>query len=194
MTDTLYDLFFSGKTTGDKEPDQVRLEVGKIFSVDNETLDRLFSGKPIRIKSGVDQDTAIKYRVALREAGALLDIKPQKSDVNEASPTKDLRHSDVLTLLPANTGNLIDCAVPADPLPLPDISGIGLAPAGVVLDESDSPTAKIIDTGELTLSEPNTGSLEDCQPIVQARPIPDITHIELTPDQPVSRVADHSDN
>lgn len=121
MTDTLYDLFFSGKTTGDKEPDQVRLEVGKIFSVDNETLDRLFSGKPIRIKSGVDQDTAIKYRVALREAGALLDIKPQKSDVNEASPTKDLRHSDVLTLLPANTGNLIDCAVPADPLPLPDI-------------------------------------------------------------------------
>lgn len=194
MADTLFDLYFSGKTTGEEELEQVRLKIGKMFGADNETLNRLFSGKPVRIKSGVDQDTAIRYRVALRTAGALLDIRPQKTDKIDNDTSPGNQRDDALTLLPPNTGNLIDCAVPVTPLPLPDITSIALAPAGVVLDESDLPPARTIDTRGLTLAEPNTGSLEDCQPIVEARPIPDIGHIELAQDEPANSPSDNDDN
>lgn len=193
MADTLFDLYFSGKTTGEEELEQVRLKVGKIFGADNETLKRLFSGKPLRIKSGVDQDTAIRYRVALREAGALLDIRPQRTDAAEVSTKTGTQRSEELTLLPPNTGNLIDCAIAASPYPLPDITDIALAPAGVVIDESDPPPAQRINTEGLTLIEPNTGSLEDCKPVIEARPIPDITHINLAQNEPVSTFPDSRD-
>ncbi|MCB1903250.1 MAG: hypothetical protein KDI18_03945 [Gammaproteobacteria bacterium] len=179
MADPLFDLYFSGKTTGAEEAEQVRLKVGKIFGADYETLDRLFSGRPVRIKSGVDQETAIRYRVALRDAGALLDIKPHTAPSQTVNAATTAVSGEELTLLPPNTGNLIDCATPVTPTPLPDITGIALAPAGAVIDESDRPPPKHIDTAGLTLALPRTGSLEDCQPVVTAKPIPDISHIEL---------------
>lgn len=179
MADTLFDLYFSGKTSGAEDPEQVRLKVGKIFGADNETLDRLFSGKAVRIKSGVDQDTAIRYRVALRDAGALLDVRPHDSPPQKVNPATASKRSEELTLLPPNTGDLIDCYIPVTPTPLPDITDIALAPAGAVIDESELPPPKRIDTRGLTLAQPRTGSLEDCRPEVKAKPIPDISHIEL---------------
>jgi len=183
MTNTLYDLYFSGKTIGQDEPELVRLKVGKIFGVDSQTLDRLFSGKPVRIKAAVDQETAIRYRVALRDAGALLDIKPLESGSVAVKPPTDTAGDALLTLLPPNTGDLTDCTTPVEPFPLPDITAITLAPTGVVIDESDPPTAHPIDTGTLTMAEPNTGSLEDCHPLAEPTPIPDIAHIGLVPDE-----------
>jgi len=183
MADSLFDLYFSGKISKGEELEQVRLKVSRIFSADNETLDRLFSGKPVRIKSGVDQDTAIRYRVALRDAGALLDIRPQRTTSETAlSPTETERKT-TLSVLPPNTGDLTDCAVPVDPFPLPDISNIILAPAGVDIDESDLVPPQNFNTDGLTLAAPNTGSLEDCRPPVEAKPIPDINHIELIQDE-----------
>jgi len=194
MAEPLFDLYFSGKTTGEEAAEQVRLKVGKIFSANDETLNRLFSGKPIRIKSGVDQATAIRYRVALRDAGALLEIKPQKSTAAETSSTPATQPAEEFSLLPPNTGNLLDCAIPTTPLPLPDISDIALAPVGVVIDESDRPSAQAINTEGLTLAEPNSGSLEDCQSAVEARPIPDIAHIELEQDEPANPFGNNSKN
>jgi len=196
MADSLFDLYFSGKISKGEELEQVRLKVSRIFSADNETLDRLFSGKPVRIKSGVDQDTAIRYRVALRDemsgwgeglaqhlTGALLDIRPQRTTSETAlSPTETERKT-TLSVLPPNTGDLTDCAVPVDPFPLPDISNIILAPAGVDIDESDLVPPQNFNTDGLTLAAPNTGSLEDCRPPVEAKPIPDINHIELIQDE-----------
>jgi hypothetical protein len=186
MTNILYDLYFSGKIIGQNDPEQVRLKVGRIFGVDSQTLDRLFSGKPVRIKAAVDQETAIRYRVALRDAGALLDIKPRESDTVAITPSVDMEDGASLTLLPPNTGDLTDCTAPAEPFLLPDITDITLAPTGAVIDESDSPTARPIDTGELTMAEPNTGSLEDCYPVAEPKPIPDIAHIELVHDEPAN--------
>ncbi|MCB1868857.1 MAG: hypothetical protein KDI43_10085 [Gammaproteobacteria bacterium] len=194
MADTLFDLYFSGKTIEDAQPDQVRLKVGSIFGVDTQTLDLLFSGKPMRIKSGVDQDTAIRYRVALRDAGALLDIRPHKSDTAQVGSNSDNQAEETLTLLPPNTGNLIDCAIAVTPAPLPDIENIHLAPAGVVIDESAPTPKRAIHTEGLTLAPPNSGSLEDCKPVVQARPIPDITHIQLAEDDATAPSTNKNDH
>ncbi|MCP4283502.1 MAG: hypothetical protein GY792_03480 [Gammaproteobacteria bacterium] len=183
MADSLFDLYFSGKISKGEELEQVRLKVSRIFSADNETLDRLFSGKPVRIKSGVDQDTAIRYRVALRDAGALLDIRPQRTTSETALSPTETEPKTTLSALPPNTGDLTDCAVPVDPFPLPDISNIILAPAGVDIDESDLVPPQNFNTDGLTLAAPNTGSLEDCRPPVEAKPIPDINHIELIQDE-----------
>ena len=186
MADSLFDLYFSGKTLAGNTDEEVRLKVGKIFGADNETLNRLFSGNPVRIKAGVNQETAIKYRVALRAAGAMLEITPHKKSSVETNPRSDVRGAETFTLLPPNTGDLTDCAIPGDPLPLPDITDIVLAPTGVIIDESKQPPRRMINTDGMTLTAPNTGTLEDCRPAVKARPIPDISHIDLVRDDPTN--------
>lgn len=193
MTNTLYDLYFSGKITGADDLATVRLKVGKIFGADEKTLDLLFSGRSIRIKSGVDQETAIRYRVALREAGALLDIRPQQSATIEINSPPANQANEKFTLLPPKTGDLSDCATPITPFPLPDFSDIALAPFGVNIDESEPAPQKIIDTGDLTLGAANTGSLEDCRPIIEPKPIPDISHIELAYQELVKPIIDESE-
>lgn len=193
MTNTLFDLYFSGKTTGTDEFSQIRLKVGKIFSVDEKTLDLLFSGKPIRIKAGVDQETAIKYRVALREAGALLDIKPHQTTTSATNLANADTLTEQFTLLPPKTGDLSDCARSVTPFTLPDISDIALAPEGTNIDESKPAPPHLIDTSGLTLGAPNTGSLEDCWPDVEPKPIPDISHIKLADQEPTKPIRDESD-
>ena len=71
-----YDVYFSGATLKDADPAEAKRKVGAIFKLEGEKLERLFSGKPIPIKRGVDMDQAVKYRVAFRDAGALVDIVP----------------------------------------------------------------------------------------------------------------------
>lgn len=52
MADTLFDLYFSGKTIEDAQPDQVRLKVGSIFGVDTQTLDLLFPANLCALNRG----------------------------------------------------------------------------------------------------------------------------------------------
>jgi len=158
MTDALFDIFFSGQILQDQDIDQVKISVGKIFKADGAMLERLFSGTPVRVKSGVDQETAIKYRVTFRQAGAIIDIKPAKSAVDKPEPiASDSRantpaESDAdMTLLPPKTGSLIDCAVEVAPTPIGDISFMSLAPEGSDIDETEPPPDLDIDTSSLKI-------------------------------------------
>ena len=178
MATPLFDLYFSGKTIAGEDPALVRARVGKLFSADEATLERLFSGKPIRIKSGVDQERAIHYRVSLRDAGALLEIRPQQSSGTTAASAPS--GASEPRLLPPNTGTLADCAPRIEAAPIPDISGIDLSPPGSTIDTSEPAPPASIATADFTLGEPNSGTLEDCQPEVTPTPIPDISHLKIT--------------
>ena len=185
MFEQLFDIFFSGQIIEGKDPNQVQQNVGKMFKANEDHLARLFSGKPIKIKSAIDQDTAIKYRLAFRDAGALIEIRtsdPLAAPVAEKKiPQEAAPHAaDEITLLPPQTGSLIDCAKEVTPTPLPDISSIQLASPGIDLDETPPAPPANISTDGLILNPANTGSLEDCHIEKEAMVIPDISQIKLT--------------
>ncbi len=177
-----FDIYFSGKILDGQDPSLVRQRIAKIFGNDGAALERLFSGANLRVKAGVDQETAVRYRVAFRDAGALVDIRPAATATSTAAATDQGEtdsHASHLTLLPPKTGSLIDCAPRVQPAAIPDISGLVLAPAGAVLDESEPVVTSEINTQGLTLCPSQSGTLEDCQIPVEPRPIPDISALKL---------------
>ena len=188
MQSQSYDVFFSGQIMEGRESGDVRQQIGRLFKASEEQLQHMFSGKQIRIKSGVDQDTAIKYRVAFRNAGALVEIKPtgQKTPSSGTAPTPAATSDTVpgtapetMTLLPPNSGTLEECAPKIVPQPIPDISSLTLAREGSVIDKAPDPSPPHIDTGNLTLGPAKSGTLEDCQKTIEPEPIPDISHLRL---------------
>lgn len=178
-----YDIIFSGKLMEGASLEKTKQQISNIFKTDDDQLNKLFSGKAVTIKSDVDDETASKYRAAFRKAGALVEIKPSASSgsSNRTSPrqTQTEETLDELTLLPPNTGSLIDCAKTVTPQPIPDISNISLASPGTVLDETSPPKPPVIDTSTLSVNPPNSGTLEDCKKQVEPYPMPDITHLDI---------------
>ncbi len=197
-----FDIFFSGQIMDGQDESKVRTKLERIFNANPKQLERLFSGRPVKIKSGVDIEKATKYRVTFRGAGALIEIKPATATAPASAPTT----KDKIELLPAKTGSLIDCAPKVVPAEIPNIDNISLGsnagsldnrepppPANIdtegltlnpahsetFLDEHTPPPPAVIDTGSLSLSAANTGTLEDCQRHAEPAEIPDISALEM---------------
>ncbi len=191
-----YDLFFSGQVIDGLDKAEVRTRVGQIFRATEAQLDHLFSGDPVPIKKAVDMDTAIKYRVTLREAGALIDVRPvqsqQPAKPSAASPALGAGRSaptaaeapaqgvgSQMTLAPPRTGSLEDCAPHGRPAEIPDISGLHLASQDEPLAAQPVISAPEIDTSGMQLFPANTGDLQDCQQEPPPLPLPDISDLRL---------------
>jgi hypothetical protein len=71
-----FDIYFFGETLPTADSTAVREGVGRLFKLQGAAVDRLFSGKPLRVKKDVDVDAASRYRAAFREIGALIQIVP----------------------------------------------------------------------------------------------------------------------
>lgn len=181
MPHQTYDVVFSGQLMEGANLEDAKRQINSIFNTNTDQLNKLFSGNPVTIKSSVDEETAAKYRVAFRKAGALVEIKPSTSTSTSSNKTQPPVEEtlDELTLLPPNTGSLIDCAKTVPPQPIPDISNISLASPGTVLDNSSPPEPPEIDTSTLSVNPPNSGTLEDCKKQVEPYPIPDISHLDI---------------
>ncbi|TVO75304.1 hypothetical protein [Sedimenticola selenatireducens] len=179
-----YDIYFSGKIIEDADLTTVKQKIAKLFNAGDEQLDYLFSGVSVKIKNNIDQDTAIKYRVAFRDAGALVEIR-SADPIDAAQPeaaANSNRHDHpetAMTLLPPNTGSLIDCAPTIEPADIPNTDYLTLANSGAVLDESPTPSPVDIDISELTLAPANSGTLEEYQIKKQAAPLPDISQLRI---------------
>jgi hypothetical protein len=212
MSFDTYNVFFSGQIMKNHDPETVKKQIGAIFKLEGEKLDRLFSGQPVAIKKNIDMDQAVKFRLLFRDAGALVDIQPisepspQKTDTGISKPEPATPPSDEggLSLSPAKSHDLSDCAPQVTPQTIPDISGIALDKPGVTLDETPALKALEIDTHELSLddsgdplhisepaktleintsslslSPPREGSLEAYKTAVEPQQIPNIDHLQL---------------
>ena len=69
-----FDIYFLGEMLPDADPDAVRRGVAKLFKVQEDSVERMFSGKALRVKQAVDADVASRYRTACREGGAVIQI------------------------------------------------------------------------------------------------------------------------
>lgn len=82
MSKEQYDLVFKGELAKGIELEQARRNLGALFKLDGPKLNALFSGKSITIKKKLDFETASKYRIAIKKAGALVEVV----EVKQAAP------------------------------------------------------------------------------------------------------------
>ncbi len=185
-----FDIYFLGEMIPGSDPAQVRAKVAGLFKIEPDAAGRLFSGKPLRVKQGLDVDKASRYRAAFREAGALLQIVPHGATAPDARPPQAPPSSEVAPAAP-DAGAMESHSEPhpephSEP-PSTDGIAVGgddfdLAEPGATIDHRPPPAPAQISTEGLEALPPNTGSLEDCKVEKPARPIPDIDHLQLLDD------------
>jgi len=173
-----FDIYFLGEMLPEADPANVRAGVAKLFKVQESAVDRLFSGKPLRVKQAVDADSASRYRSAFRDVGALVQIVASGSPPPaEKTPQAPSAAGDTGSATPGSGSQAAGQAAAA-----PDTTDIGLAEPGAILDHTTPPQPADIDTGTLEALPPNSGSLEDCRNDKPPRKIPDISHLKLVDD------------
>lgn len=161
-----FDIYFLGEMLPDTDPARVRDGVARLFKMAPEAADRLFTGKVLRVKQGVDPDTASRYRAAFRDAGALVQIVPEGAPPPTAQSTSNAPPSAAAPPGAASSGD-------------DDTGGLTLAEPGAIIDTTPPPPATDIHIGDLEALPPNTGSLQDCHVDKPAQPIPDISHLKI---------------
>ncbi len=144
MTETRYQLIFSGRLRPEVHPEQARQAVKERFKLKDALLDRLFSGQRVTVKRNLDSANAERYQRAFATAGVQVELEPTPttaerqvmkllppgSPIGEQpafpeTPPPDTSH---LRLAPSEATSLEDCAPPpAVPPPL-DLSALELVP------------------------------------------------------------------
>jgi hypothetical protein len=192
MPKPLFDVFFRGSLLAGADPGEVRDRLAAQFGLAPAEVQRLFGGGSVCVKRAVDVDTASQLRGRFRDAGALVDIRPVEAAPRPVPPSVPATDATLpaaaaaddlagWTLAAPRTGSLADCARPVAAAALPDVSGLDLAPAGTPVAGDDAPPPAI-DISHLSVAPPGTGTLEDCRKEAPARPIGDISHLQLADD------------
>lgn len=166
-----FDIYFLGEILPGADPAEVRRSVAKLFHISEDAVERLFTGKALRVKQNIDVDTAGRYREKFREAGALLQIVPAGGQPPDRSPQADAA--------PAAAGAVSHGATTPPTAGANADNGISLAEPGATIDPAPAPPTADIDTSGLTALPANTGSLEDCEVEKEPYPIPDISHLKI---------------
>lgn len=91
--DDMSEQHFEVVFRGDVEPGQSVMDVkeglAKLFKADSARIEQMFSGKPVVIKSNLDEETALHYQSSLQKVGALVEIRSaQPADSAVATDTQ----------------------------------------------------------------------------------------------------------
>ncbi|MGD8909073.1 MAG: hypothetical protein PVI92_06960 [Chromatiales bacterium] len=175
MSPETYDVYFSGVTLKNADPAEAKRKIGAMFKLKGEKLERLFSGKPIPIKRGVDMDRAVKFRVAFRDVGALVDIVPAGQPAPE--PAARSTPAPRPATSPAGSAAIAQTAASTNRPAQSGDSGFSLADGP--LPVSAERPAESIPVPDYGLSAPKDFSLSDCAAPVEPAPIPDISALGL---------------
>lgn len=81
-----YKLVFSGDILPGNDPDETRARLVALLGVAPDKSARLFSGKPVVIKKGLDADAAQAYRRKLASMGIGVRVELQDNAIPSASP------------------------------------------------------------------------------------------------------------
>ncbi len=73
-----YNIVFEGKTVPEKDIDSVKKALMNILKADEQSIDRLFSGKRVLIRKNVEASTAKKFLKAFEDVGAVCNLEQVK--------------------------------------------------------------------------------------------------------------------
>ena len=83
-----YDIVFEGKTVPGKEIDLVKKALMNILKADEQSIDRLFSGKRVLIRKNVEAGTAKKFQKAFEDIGAICNLEQVKVSGEVSAPNQ----------------------------------------------------------------------------------------------------------
>jgi len=191
---TRYNIYYAGQLVEGEQLETVRPRLAKLFNADQQTLDRLFSGKAQLLKRDCDKATALKYKQAMERAGALPLIRASEgAPAKAAAPAKPREQAGEKSMTAAEriaalaaAADAREAAREAPPAgessakaAATETGGVGLAPVGaaVLREEERAVTAAAeIDTTGLDLDD--QGQRLSPEP-PQAPPAPDTSHLEM---------------
>ena len=147
---TKFDVVFRGDIAPGQKVVDVRERVQKLFKADEQQLQRLFSGRPVTIRSALDQAQAEQYEQALLQAGALVEVKPSRDQVKERETPVPAQEPSAPRQEPAlirETQASPDAETEAPAQGVPEDSGeFTVAPVGAdMLREEDRPLVDAVD-------------------------------------------------
>ena len=85
---THYNILFEGKTAPDKDIDTVKKALMNLLKIDDQSIDRLFSGRRMVIRKNVDAVTAEKFQKAFVAAGAVCSLEQIAAPGKTPTPDK----------------------------------------------------------------------------------------------------------
>ena len=200
----LYNLIFQGKIIDGASLDEVKANVARLFKADPTKTAVLFSGKPIVIKKNLDTEAAKKYLAVLKKAGAVVKAEKVKAEKvassvtgNNTAPPPGQAQTDAPSTAAPSKGlsaglaslvNFNSSAQPPDQEPntaakeTPATDDLQLAPAnsGNLSQEKHIESVQIPDISHLSMSDAQTGTLEEFSHPVEAVELPDIDNLTLS--------------
>lgn len=75
----LYRIVFNGEVNRGHDVTRVKRNLSALFRTEAEIIDRLFSGRPVVLKQGLEAEVAIRYLSAMSEAGAVSRMEPMSA-------------------------------------------------------------------------------------------------------------------
>jgi hypothetical protein len=192
--ETRYNVYFAGQLLPGQELTSVRDKLAKLFNADQQTLDKLFSGKAQLLKRDCDKATALKYKQAMERAGAEPIIKAsqsaaaaEQSPPPAPAPEKAMSAAEKIAALAAapDEGGYSSQEQEKPPTgsaeqrPGSEQEGINLAPTGSDVlreDERAEPVISDIDTAGLEVDAATQRLSEEPPPPPSA---PDTSHLDM---------------
>lgn len=146
MADERFDLIFRGDIVLGQPLGEVKQRLQQLLKTDAGKIEKLFSGRPVALKRGLDKATGEKYQKVLHKAGALVSLVPAQrasGSTGTAGARQPQRQPTGLSLAPVG-GFLLN---PTERPPLTpvsvDTSQLSLRPAeGDLLDATERPRAE----------------------------------------------------
>lgn len=173
MADEKYNLVFKGQLAKGVALADAKKNIAQLFKVSAAKVDALFSGQAVVLKRDLNADAANKYRVAIKKAGALVDlvqVRESKAPLGKAN----FGVPEEPPVAPAKKASAAPGAIPGtipgtkpkpEVTPEPESEYLTLAPVGADLlvgSERKVTPRREVDTSGLSLRE-NTGNLLDAR-------------------------------
>jgi len=193
-----YAIVFTGEINDAMSKDAVVSNLAALFKQDQQFIEKLFSGKQVVIKRGLDQQSANKYLAAISQAGAIAKIISQEATKVDAAPgtqneapatrpstepsTKSVAESQPLSM--AEPGSTI-IEYQHQTEPVIDITGISMSPAGEQITSPDYISPPEIDTSNMDLLPSGSQLSTEKKP-----DSPDIDTTGMSMAEPGTRVID----
>ena len=76
MSESLFKVVFSGQLTGEFDAATSRRQFARLFKLPSDKIESLFSGKDYVIKNNVSEEMAMKFAIAIAEAGCETVVQP----------------------------------------------------------------------------------------------------------------------
>lgn len=197
MSDARYDVVFSGKLVEGAAEDQVKANVAKLFKVEVAKIERLFTGSPVMIKKGVDEQTARKYLVAMKKAGAICEVKGLQpaapAEAKAAAPEQAAVSATAAATPPPATESI--APKPVNPFLTDSDASDGRSETEIAAGEGGvtkyvikEPPKDLGELGSASLDAPGTVLVEH-----QDIPPPQVDTSSLSMDAPGATLVEHED-